>query len=66
MNCTSIDWYLSWPEEALTRVSLSYLGKQSIIFPVLVPKVVRKLKPNFDSEQLDESFEIIEEPLTPG
>ena len=47
-------------------MSLSYLGKQSIIFPVLVPKVVRKLKPNFDSEQLDESFEIIEEPLTPG
>lgn len=43
MNCTSIDWFLEWPEEALATVSEFFL-QQSNLFETKKPNLIRRLK----------------------
>lgn len=69
MNCTSIDWFLQWPETALAKVAMSFLGKQDQVFALKTPRMVKLPKSpsallDQSQEVQDQSFDIYEEPLS--
>jgi len=49
LNCTTIDWFLDWPEEALLEVASTSLddidilvtitGEQRVSFPILITSI---------------------------
>ncbi len=80
VNCTTIDWFLSWPEEALHTVSTHFLG-ESNLFELRKPNLVKRLKPQeylpaedavdksnpdiqVEPEKKEPEYEMIEEDLS--
>ena len=57
VNCTSIDWFLSWPSEALEAVSMYYLD-QSPLFQLKKPETVRRLKAKLVPLEGEEPVEV--------
>ena len=62
VNCTTIDWFFSWPEEALHTVSNSFLASSSL-FALKKPRVVSRQVTVQEGE--NPVFEQIEEELLP-
>ncbi len=53
VNCTSIDWFLPWPKEALQTVSSHYL-EETNLFSLKEARKIKQLKPKVASDQLNE------------
>ena len=57
VNCTSIDWFLSWPDQALQTVASHFL-EESNLFQVKRPKQVTRVDEQGDEHVVEEELSV--------